>query len=1366
MATLCSGAVQRLPVGCGALEASAAKRARLGYKQIAYSDAPSAPAPAATTARTEDGQLPNTDFIVRYVLEKSGARATLFFPVLRRWAESGRESHGRIFSPQEVEEAIRRFTARSEQRAIGQHQHLQSQQQFQQLQQQRQQKQQQQQPTPHPTSLQAAGSPHDSGTATAPQTAPAAAAAAAASAAAAVAAATNVSPAGAVAAASNRTQAAGPVAIDDPPEMPGPLGCCLHALVDGPPVLGTSNANVVEIPLRTSSGRRVVAVLHGEWAYEVAESPWLLQPGDAVNIVGRFPSDAERIDVEDRGASGSLLVAHPSTLLTGTTIASTLECRRRALLKMEIQDDTKGRAALLGDVVHEITQACLASNDFSLAAMQAALQRALPRARLHLWALGDSEASFVADLQEHFRSLKVWAETYFAPSRRPQRFAARSSSSRKWLVDRLDAAEIMIKSSRFGVYGKIDACVRAFPPDLDDDGNSKLIALELKSGKPYAEHIGQAAVYRLLLGDLFREHRVFPGAMLLYTKSGHCDVHDIDSRFLRGMIRNRNLLAALLRRRQEAHLGASKSGSASRYAAAAPSTSAPHWPDLLRHPSMCSRCFSRKACAILHAALDGGNSESFNGGEGVFEEAGAAALSPATRAYVAEWLQAIEAEAAMTAREQALTWSKSSTAPGSRSDDDSRHTNVIRRVSGLRLVRNAAHLQALPPGECGTAARHPIWEFMASASIPADVLAPGDAVGISREGGPYCFADGVVESITGTSITVRSRSEMAQVLSSNSGWQRAASRLHDIEDAAGLVGEHVYRLDADIYGGSWRSMRGSLLRLSSSAEGQRLRDLIIELRQPRFSPAAAQQIAKENADLVSQLNEGQRAAVLAGLSAEDYAIISGFPGTGKTETLVALIRLLYKSGQRVLLCAHTHSAVDNVLARLKDQEPGAPFVRCGRTSQVRPELHGHVITSDGHAGGTQKWSSLGQVAEFAARHPIVACTCVGTSEVLVAAQHFDAVIVEEASQALECSLWGALLRCSDRGRFVLAGDAMQLPPLVRHPKSRSGHMGRSLLERLAEAHPSAVAELTEQYRMNTDIEAVANSLFYGGRLHSPPHVASALLELPSWPPVASSPWATSAVDPARSVVLMDTDGAGPAAQERAGSTGGFENPFEVQVVVAVVQALLGSGLKPGDILVISPYRKQLAALQAAFAAPGDDAKKAHAVPAACSAAVGCAGEASTAAQVVAAGAIAERAAAAAAAVAATSAVGAAACGSSVGSSAVVAAATGGASQKFLSDVEVTTVDRSQGRAARCIIFSAVRSNGAKCVGDLLCDWRRLNVAISRARHKLVVVGSASTLGGAVPPAGSDVEAGAGVQRLHTLLHVCRERGWLLPIEAC
>ena len=62
-------------------------------------------------------------------------------------------------------------------------------------------------------------------------------------------------------------------------------------------------------------------------------------------------------------------------------------------------------------------------------------------------------------------------------------------------------------------------------------------------------------------------------------------------------------------------------------------------------------------------------------------------------------------------------------------------------------------------------------------------------------------------------------------------------------------------------------------------------------------------------------------------------------------------------------------------------------------------------------------------------------------------------------------------------------------------------------------------------------------------------------------------------------------------------------------------------------------------------------------------------------------------------------------------------------------VEVSTVDKYQGRDKDCIIVSLVRSNTERRIGSLLRDWRRINVAFTRAKKKLILIGSETTLNG-------------------------------------
>lgn len=90
--------------------------------------------------------------------------------------------------------------------------------------------------------------------------------------------------------------------------------------------------------------------------------------------------------------------------------------------------------------------------------------------------------------------------------------------------------------------------------------------------------------------------------------------------------------------------------------------------------------------------------------------------------------------------------------------------------------------------------------------------------------------------------------------------------------------------------------------------------------------------------ILMSLNANQRSAVLKALTANEYLLLKGLPGTGKTQTLVALIQLLVLMEKSVLITSHTHSAVDNLLMRLRKCDNQIKFMRLGSMHRVHPDL--------------------------------------------------------------------------------------------------------------------------------------------------------------------------------------------------------------------------------------------------------------------------------------------------------------------------------------------------------------------------------------------------------------------------------------------
>jgi len=127
------------------------------------------------------------------------------------------------------------------------------------------------------------------------------------------------------------------------------------------------------------------------------------------------------------------------------------------------------------------------------------------------------------------------------------------------------------------------------------------------------------------------------------------------------------------------------------------------------------------------------------------------------------------------------------------------------------------------------------------------------------------------------------------------------------------------------------------LLLEPSEQSAQLRKFIIDKEIPSFTTSSSTLDSFiKSSGLTLNLNSSQRSAIIKCLNADNYALIKGMPGTGKTSTLSTLIQLFVLMGRSVLVASHTHSAVDNLLLLL--HKNGIDFLRLGSKSRVHPDL--------------------------------------------------------------------------------------------------------------------------------------------------------------------------------------------------------------------------------------------------------------------------------------------------------------------------------------------------------------------------------------------------------------------------------------------
>lgn len=502
--------------------------------------------------------------------------------------------------------------------------------------------------------------------------------------------------------------------------------------------------------------------------------------------------------------------------------------------------------------------------------------------------------------------------------------------------------------------------------------------------------------------------------------------------------------------------------------------------------------------------------------------------------------------------------------------------------------------------------------------------------------------------------------------------EQLAIVLDDIPDA---LHDGGFRLELDDDDATFDRGLRALRRLAEAtrpSDAWRLRELLYGDARGEFRDDAPRHAFDP------ALNEPQLHAVAHAMAALDLALVHGPPGTGKTRTVVEIVRRAVASGETVLATAPSNTAVDNLAARLVDA--GLRVVRVGHPARVDPALEQQTLDAWLQASPTwalaRKWMEearairrkvdvrsargnlsreerrelLGEARRLTSdarkqlrgaqqhvldRAQVVCATAAGADTALLGARTFDLVVLDEATQAPDPIALVALTRGR---RWVLAGDPRQLPPTIIDPQVAREGLGRTLFERLAERDDALLRMLVVQYRMASELMAFPSESMYEGRLVAAESVAAhRLTDLEGIADDADRPGA---------LVFIDT--AGKGWEERRDEDGSTYNPEQAVRTAEEVRRLLARGLAPKQLAVISPYRAQVLRLRAALA------------------------------------------------------------------------------EEHARGLEIDTIDAFQGREKEAIVVDLVRSNAEGDIG-FLADTRRMNVALTRAKRFLLVLGDTATI---------------------------------------
>ncbi|KAH0375777.1 DNA helicase, partial [Aureobasidium melanogenum] len=498
---------------------------------------------------------------------------------------------------------------------------------------------------------------------------------------------------------------------------------------------------------------------------------------------------------------------------------------------------------------------------------------------------------------------------------------------------------------------------------------------------------------------------------------------------------------------------------------------------------------------------------------------------------------------------------------------------------------------------------------------------------------------------------------------------------------------------------TYKRMNQTMTKLLKMPESEHSTLMRVLFGQATAVSVQPRDMAQELEWLDPSLNDSQKEAIKFALASSEVALIHGPPGTGKTHTLIELIRQCLKKGLRLLVCGPSNISVDNIVERLSPHK--VPMVRLGHPARLLPGVLNHSLdiltrTSDAAAlvkdirnemdakqasirktrNGRERKAIYGEIKELRKDYRQREAACVSSlvreSKVVLATLHgaggfhlksqeFDVVIVDEASQALEAQCWVPLLS-SGASKLILAGDHLQLPPTIKssnsksikqNPKTEQGgvNLETTLFDRMLDLYGDDIKRmLTIQYRMHEKINAFPSAALYESKLMAAESVKARLLK--------DLPYDVEEIeDTTEPVVFWDTQGGefhektddDDEPKSKSSLLGESKsNELEAAIVKKHVQSLVDAGVKAEDIAVVTPYNGQLAVLSQLL------------------------------------------------------------------------------KERFVG-IELGSIDGFQGREKEAVVVSLVRSNAEHEVG-FLAEKRRLNVAMTRPKRHLCVVGDSETVG--------------------------------------
>lgn len=222
--------------------------------------------------------------------------------------------------------------------------------------------------------------------------------------------------------------------------------------------------------LNEQSGEERVLQLRDEWCYSV------VAPGDSIHVIGEFDSEG-KCEI-NRGKN--FLIVHPDILVSGTRVAGSFSCSRRAVLDERLKSGEYSAAALIGTLLHQMFQAGLIRESPTKEFLEDYARVVLQKSLESLYACGVDENATHKKLLEAIPKLLNWIRSfrYSEVSESPSIDFGSEDGVKKIKVSEVLDIEEMAWAPKYGLKGMIDASLQVNVKSNTDVPNETIMPLE------------------------------------------------------------------------------------------------------------------------------------------------------------------------------------------------------------------------------------------------------------------------------------------------------------------------------------------------------------------------------------------------------------------------------------------------------------------------------------------------------------------------------------------------------------------------------------------------------------------------------------------------------------------------------------------------------------------------------------------------------------------------------------------------------------------------------------------------------------------------------------------------------------------------